>query len=62
MPFDKKAYDQQYMKENMVRKQIVFNRNNPADVRLLEHVQSQGSANAYIKELISKDIDRKERK
>lgn len=59
MAFDKKAYDQQYMRKNMIRKEIIFNQNNPQDMRMLEHINAKESANAYIKDLINQDMKKK---
>ncbi len=59
MTFNKKAYDQQYIKKNVIRKEIVFNRNNPQDMKTLEYINGKESANAYIKELINQDMQKK---
>lgn len=52
----KSAYDQKYMKENVIRKLIAFNMTNDRDVALWEFIQSKANATEYIKGLIEKDM------
>ena len=52
----KSAYDQKYMKENVIRKLIAFNMTNDRDVALWEFIQSKENATEYIKSLIEKDM------
>ena len=52
----KSAYDQKYMKENVIRKLIAFNMTNDRDVALWEFIQSKTNATEYIKGLIEKDM------
>jgi hypothetical protein len=54
----KSAYDQRYMKENIIRKLIAFNRQNDRDRELLDHLNSQPNATEYIKSLIEKDMSK----
>ena len=56
--FDKAAYDARYLRENMIQKKIQFNRQNPADMKMLEWVTAQGNFTAYIKALIKRDMER----
>lgn len=56
LKFNKSAYDQQYTKENIARKLLTFNRNNPSDIRLFDWINSQGNATEYIKRLIREDM------
>jgi len=54
----KSAYDQKYMKENITRKLLAFNRNNPEDVEILTWLNAQKNATEYIKKLILNDMKR----
>ncbi len=62
MPRDKYAYDQQYLKENITKKSITFNRNKPEDMRVLEWINQQNNSNQYIKGLVLEDMERKGQK
>ncbi len=53
---DKKAYDIQYAKDNVVRKFIPFNKQVPEDARMLEHLNKKSNVTRYIKDLISEDM------
>lgn len=55
--FDKAAYDARYLRENMIQKKIQFNRQNPADMKMLEWVTAQGNFTAYVKSLIKQDME-----
>lgn len=58
--FDKYRYDQEYIKKNMKRVLITFNRNNAQDMHLVEWMEQQpGSMTKYIKQLIRKDMEAK---
>lgn len=52
----KKDYDIEYQKNNVIRKIVTFNRNNADDMKLLKVVEKTGNANAWIKELIRKEV------
>lgn len=55
--FDKYRYDQEYIKKNMKRVLITFNRNNPQDMQLVEWMEKQpGSMTGYMKRLIREDM------
>ena len=56
MPFNKSKYDTEYNKQNVTRKFVPFNRNNPEDVALLDWLNRQGNVTAYVKELVKRDI------
>lgn len=56
MAFDKQNYDQQYNKANVITKRVPFNRQNPDDVELLEHLQQHENFTQYIKQLIRQDM------
>lgn len=59
MAFDKAKYDLDYLKQNVVLKNISFNRNKPDDMELLEWINQQSpSANGYVKNLIREDMER----
>lgn len=62
MPFDKSQYDMEYARENITRKFLAFNKNDPADVAILEHLRNipRGTMNEYIKQLIRDDMKRQE--
>jgi hypothetical protein len=56
--FDQTAYTIQYNKENVITKRVPFNRQNPADMKMLEWVTAQGNFTAYVKALIKQDMER----
>ena len=56
MPFDKVQYDTKYNRENVTRKFIPFNKNNPDDAEMLEHLATVGNVTQYIKRLIREDM------
>ena len=56
MAFDKGTYDKQYAKDHIKRKFIPFNDTVPEDIALLEWINKQPNATAYIKELVKNDI------
>lgn len=58
MAFDKGKYDQAYNRENITRKFIPFNKNTPEDVTLLEWINRQPNATAYIKKLVREDMEK----
>ena len=49
----------QYAKENIKRKHIPFNVNNPEDRELLDYLESKENMTAYIKELIRRDMTKR---
>ena len=56
-PDKKYSYDQEYIKKNLKRILITFNRNNPGDMQLVRWIENQNdSMNAYIKGLVEKDM------
>lgn len=52
----KKNYDLQYAKDNI--KQIRFVLNKKIDKEIIEHLDNQENKNAYIKNLILKDMQK----
>lgn len=52
----KAAYDTQYILSNIVQKRINFNKQNPEDMKRLEHLENQPNQNQYVKGLIDKDM------
>ena len=52
----KSARDLKYIRENIIQKIITFNRKNPDDMAILNHLKSKGNVQGYIKELIREDI------
>lgn len=53
----KKAdYDMQYMRENVVRKFIPFNRRVAFDVEMLDFLATKANVTQYIKSLIRNDM------
>ena len=60
MPFNKGKYDTEYNMNNVTRKFIPFNKNNPEDMALLEGVNAKGKGKVteYIKSLIREDMGR----
>ena len=50
----KKDYDQYYLKTQCRRIVILLNKNKDADI--IEHLQTKESMNAYLKDLIRKDM------
>ena len=57
MAFNKSEYDQKYNRENIKRKFIPFNIQNPEDLKLLEWLKGK-NVTAYVKELIRADMER----
>lgn len=56
-PKSKYSYDQDYIKKNLKRVLLTFNRNNPTDMALVDWLDQQPwSMNRYIKSLIEKDM------
>ena len=53
----KAAYDQEYAKQNIIRKVLNFNKLNPEDARALEHLSQQPNMSEYIKRLILADME-----
>lgn len=58
--FDKSAYDQQYMKENVIVKKVQFNRQKEEDMGMLAWAESRGAFNAYVRSLIRQDMESRE--
>ena len=54
----KAEYDMQYMKKNVVRKLLSFNRNKPEDMAIFEWLCQQQNMSEYIKNLIRKDMQK----
>lgn len=54
--FDQYQYDQNYIKQNLIRIAVVFNKLNPEDMRCVDYLKKHKSMSAYIKELIAKDM------
>lgn len=50
----KKAYDIKFMKDNCIR--IAFSLNKKNDTDIIEHLQKQKNKNAYLKDLVRKDM------
>ena len=50
--FEKGKYDVEYMRANVLRKHLTFNKNNPEDMELLRFAESKGNFNAFVKQLI----------
>lgn len=63
--FDKIEYTKKYNKEQIIRKQVKFNKNNYDDMVLLNYLESrpfeEGSLNSYLKKLIKNDMIQKEK-
>ena len=54
---DKAAYDIQYAKDHIFRKNVTFNDTNRTDQMLLEHINRIGEPFvSYVKKLILKDM------
>lgn len=58
--FCKSQYDQDYIKRNIIRKQIQFNRLLAEDMELLTWAESKGNLNQYIKGLIRRDMGKQD--
>lgn len=59
--FDKNEYTKKYLKEQMTKKAIRFNKNNDEDMKLLDYLEDipytrNVSMNKYLKDLIKKDM------
>lgn len=53
---NKAAYDVKYARENVTRKFIPFNRQNPQDQAMLDWLDEKENVTAYIKSLILGDM------
>lgn len=55
----KAAYDAKYREQNVTRKSVYFNKNNPEDQEMVRHLDSKGQRNisGYIKDLIKEDME-----
>lgn len=51
--FDKKEYDKEYRKNNILQKVVLFNKNN--EKSMIDYIQGK-NFNKYIHELIEKDM------
>ena len=56
--FDKSAYDQQYMKNNIKVIQINLNRTHDADI--IDHLNTKPNKSGYVKQLIRDDISKED--
>lgn len=56
----KSAYDQEYAKQNIIRKVLNFNRLKPEDMKALEQLSRQENMSEYIKRLILEDMRAKQ--
>lgn len=52
----KKEYDKKYIKENLKRVGLTFNKNLTEDMELFEHLHAQSNIQKYVKDLIAKDL------
>ena len=52
----KSEYDQSYEKNNIVKKHIPFNKNNPDDAKMLDWLDQQKNVTRYVKDLITDDM------
>ena len=64
MPKDERAYqyDQQYIKENLIKVLITFNRKKPRDMSVVEWLDAQPAKSTYIKRLIWQDMQAQKKK
>lgn len=69
MPLSEKAkakkygYDQEYLKQNITKVSLTFNRGKPDDMALAEWLRTRPEgSNRYIKRLMLEDIERSSRK
>ena len=53
---NKVKYVAEYNKENCIKKNLIFNKNNENDMKILNHLESNKPINTYIKELILREI------
>jgi len=56
----KAAYDREFSKKNVTRKSIYFNKTDPEDVRMVEHLNQKGERriSGYVKGLIREDMEK----
>ena len=54
--FDKSQYDQTYIRENVVRKVVTFNKTKEEDRAVLAWLDTKYNFNAYIRGLILRDM------
>lgn len=53
---NKLKYSMEYNKENVFKKNIMFNKNNETDNLILEHIEKNKPFNSYVKKLILEDM------
>ena len=57
--FDQAEYIKRYQREQRIEKKVTFNRNNPADMQLLDWLTSRPNGMVqYIKSLIRSDMEK----
>lgn len=52
----KREYDKNYLKENVKKISVSFNKNLTEDMELFEHLHAQSNIQKYVKDLIAKDL------
>ena len=57
--FDQTKYHVQYERDNLIQKKVIFNRKNEEDMILYDWAMSHKNFSAYIKGLISYDMNMK---
>ena len=69
MPLSQKAkerkygYDQEYLKQNITKVSLTFNKGNPDDMMLAQWLRTRPEGcNRYIKRLMIEDIERSSKK
>lgn len=56
MGYNKKAFDAEYHKQNLIQKKISFNKKNQDDMELLAYLEEKPNFSQYTKSLIRKDM------
>ena len=57
MGYNKKAFDAEYHKQNLIQKKISFNKKNQDDMELLAYLEQKPNFSQYTKNLIRKDMN-----
>lgn len=49
-------YFKSYQQRNIIQKKLIFNRNSPDDMRLIDYLTAQRNFSRYVKDLIRADM------
>jgi hypothetical protein len=59
MPFDQRAFNAQYIRENITQKKVVFNAKNKRDRIILDYIEKNiGNFSEHVKALIEAEMNK----